>query len=267
MPNMTLASSSTPSPAVGPLLQYWRRARNLSQLALAHEADVSPRHVSFIETGRTRPSRDMLLRLADTLTIPLREQNALLLAGGFAPMFRESAFDAPDLSPVRNAIDAILARQEPHPAVVMNRYWDILSANHAAGTFFARVLDGRRPPADDNVLRLMFHPDGLRPAVVNWEEVAHSLVGRMHREAVGGVLDERGRELLEEILGYPDVPARFRTAEPDVALLPILPIKFRVGGEVVSYFSVVMVLGTAHDVTVQELRVECFFPAEAMKAR
>ena len=191
MVGMAHAHSHGQEPAaLGVLLQYWRRARNLSQLALAHEANVSPRHVCFLETGRAKPSRDMVLLLADTLAVPLRERNALLLAAGFAPMFRMSTLDDRELAPVRAAIDAILKQQEPYPAVVMNRHWDILANNAAATRFFGMLLDGRTPQGAGNILRLMFHPEGLRPFVENWEAVAQALVRRVHREAVGGALDE-----------------------------------------------------------------------------
>jgi transcriptional regulator with XRE-family HTH domain len=248
---------------IGPLLQYWRRARNMSQLALAHEAQVSPRHVCFIETGRARPSREMVLHLADALAVPLRERNALLLAAGFAPIFRESSLDDRDLRPVRMAIDAILQQQEPYPAVVMKRNWDIVTANAAASRFFALLVDGRTPAGAGNVLRMMFHPEGLKSAVENWEAVAQALVLRVQREALGGVLDEARRALLSEVLGYPDVPARFRAPDLASPLLPVLPMTFRHGAARFSYFSAVTVLGTPQDITLQELRIECFFPADA----
>jgi transcriptional regulator with XRE-family HTH domain len=247
---------------VGPLLQYWRKARNLSQLALAHEANVSPRHVCFLETGRARPSRDMVLHLADTLAVPLRERNALLLAAGFAPTFRASGLDDPDLAPVRRAVAAILRQQEPYPAVVMNRAWDITATNDAATRFFSLALNGRQPAGGGNVLRLMFDPDGLRPSVENWETVAHALIARVHREAVGGVLDDQGHRLLTELLAYPEVPKAWATPDPGRAL-PVLPISFRVNGTTFNYFSAITVLGTPQDITVQELRIESFFPMDA----
>ena len=152
----------------------------------------------------------MVLLLADALAVPLRDRNALLLAAGFAPMFRESALDDRDLAPVRTAIQAILNQQEPYPAVVINRHWDILANNGAATRFFGMLLDGRTPHGAGNILRLMFHPEGLRPFVDNWEAVAQALVHRVHREAVGGALDATGRALLAEVLDYPGVPARWR---------------------------------------------------------
>jgi transcriptional regulator with XRE-family HTH domain len=255
-------------PSIGPLLQYWRRSRNLSQLALAHEADVSPRHLCFIETGRAKPSRDMVLHLAETLAVPLRDRNALLLAAGFAPAFCESTLDDPDLAPVRAAIRAILHQQEPYPAVVMNRRWDIVETNRAASRFFGMLLGGRTPSGAGNVLRLMFHPEGLRPFIENWEAVAQALVRRVHREAIGGALDEAGRQLLSEILAYPGVPARWRSPGADLGapLVPVMPVSFRHNERGFHFFSAVTVLGTPQDVTLQELRIECFFPMDEATA-
>jgi transcriptional regulator with XRE-family HTH domain len=238
----------------------------MSQLALANEAAVSPRHVCFLETGRAKPSREMVLHLADTLSVPLRERNALLTAAGYAPIYSESSLDAPQLASVRAAIDAILAQQEPYPAVAMNRGWDIVATNEAAARFFGLLLGGRTPPDAGNVLRLMFHPDGLRPCVTNWEAVAPALVQRLHREAVGGVLDENARELLAEILNYPGVPSGWRTFDASVALLPVLPVSFRHGELRFDFFSAVTVLGTPQDVTLQELRIESFFPVDESTA-
>jgi transcriptional regulator with XRE-family HTH domain len=264
---MSRAQAPVPTTtAIGPLLQYWRKTRQMSQLALAIEAEISPRHLCFLETGRSKPSRDMVLHLAQALAVPLRERNALLLAAGFAPMFRESSLLDPDLAPVRRALDAILAQQEPYPAVVMNRNWDIVGGNTAATTFFAMLLGDRTLPGPANVLRLMFHPQGLRPAVVDWESTAEALVQRLHREAVGGVLDDTGRKLLAEILDYPHVPKRWRTPELGMPLVPVLPVRFRHDGQEFSYFSTVTVLGTPQDVTLQELRIECFFPSDAATA-
>jgi transcriptional regulator with XRE-family HTH domain len=254
-------------PAVGPLIQYWRKARNLSQLALSAEAEVSPRHLCFIETGRAAPSRDMVLLLAETLRVPLRERNALLLAAGFAPMFVESSLDDPSLAAVRSAVNAILRQQEPYPAVVMNRRWNVVETNNAAAQFFARALHGREPgDAASNVLRLMFHPDGLRPSVANWEAVGPSLIQRVHREAAGGVVDAETHALVEEVLGYTGVPKAWRLPDPRVALTPVLPVTFVVDGITFNYFSAVTVLGTALDITLQELRIESFFPCDEATA-
>jgi transcriptional regulator with XRE-family HTH domain len=248
---------------VGPLLQQWRKARRLSQLVLAAEAAVSIRHLCFIETGRARPSRAMVLKLAAVLDVPLRERNTLLLAAGFAPVYQESALDAPALAQVRGALDAILAQQEPYPAVVMDRDWNVRQTNAAATRFFGFLQAGHAaaPPGPPNVLRLMFHPDGVRPYVTNWLDVAEALVRRAGREAIGGVADERARRILDEVLSYPDVPAALGSLDATAPLLPVVPVHFARAGRRFEYFSTVTTLGTPQDVTLQELRIECFFPA------
>lgn len=248
--------------SVGPLLQFWRRARHLSQLALANEAEISPRHLCFVETGRARPSRDMVLRLADVLDVPLRSRNALLLAAGFAPVFAESDLDAPELAAVRGALDAILKQQEPYPAVVLDRRWDIVGTNRAADRFFGFLMEGQRAIDPPNVLRLMFHPEALRPFVVNWLEVGQALYRRAHREAVGGVPDAGLKRVLAEVASYPGVPETWRSSDPSSSLLPIVPVTFQRSGRTFHFFSTVTTLGTPQDVTVQEIRIECFFPVD-----
>jgi transcriptional regulator with XRE-family HTH domain len=164
---------------VGPLLRHWRAARRVSQLDLALDADVSSRHLSFVETGRAQPSREMVLRLAEALEVPLRERNALLLAAGYAPLYRETDLGAPEMVEARLAVEFILAKQEPYPAIVVDRHWNLLLANPSTHRFLALFLPG--PPAGPvNVMRLMFDPRGVRPFVENWEEVARHLVERLH---------------------------------------------------------------------------------------
>jgi transcriptional regulator with XRE-family HTH domain len=245
----------------GPLLVHWRQLRNKSQLTLATEASVSPRHLCFVETGRSHPSRDMVLTLARALEVPLREQNALLLAAGFAPLYRETPLDAPELATARKALDTILSHHEPFPAVVLNRHWNILRTNGAAQRFFAFLLDSK-PPVSSNVLRMVFDPEGLRPMISNWEPVAESLIHRVHREAIGGVPDSQTRLLLAQALAFPDVPRRFRTPDLETPLSPIVPIGFAKGELTFEYFSTVTTLGTPQDVTLQEIRIECFFPMD-----
>ena len=214
------------TPSAGALLQSWRKARQLSQLALAARAEVSSRHLSFVETGRARPSREMVLRLAGALDVPLRDRNALLLTAGFAPVYAESRMEAPALAAVRGALEAILRQQEPFPALVMNRSWDILAQNEAASRFYRFLLGERAAAGRANVLRLMFHPEAVRPFVTNWEAVAQSLVQRAHRESLGGVPDVRTQELLAELLTYPGVAAAWRRSDPGAPLLPVLPVTF-----------------------------------------
>ena len=249
---------------IGPLLKHWRTARRLSQLALAAEAAVSTRHLCFIETGRAKPSRAMVLKLADVLDVPLRERNTLLLSAGFSPEYPESHLDAPALAAVRDALETILAQQEPFPALVMDRGWDIRHTNLAARRFFAFLQDGRRAtaPGPANVLRRMFHPDGVRRYVTNWPEVAEALVRRARREAIGGVTDERAQRILDEVLDYPEVPASLRSLDATAPLLPIVPIRYARGDRRFDFFSTVTTLGTPQDVTLQELRIECFFPMD-----
>lgn len=265
---MTAPSHATLNPPpIGTLFRYWRTERKLSQLALAVEADVSPRHICFLETGRARPSREMVLHLAEALAVPLRERNILLLAAGFAPVYLESDLDAPELAPARTALDAMLRQQEPFPAVVMNRRWDILLANQAAARFFALFLGDDRESQPANVVRLVFSPAGLRPWIVNWEEVAEALIGRVHREAVGGVVDEATTTLLREILASPGVPERWRKPHLAAPIAPLIPVIFRQGERTFRYFSTVTTLGTPQDVTLQEIRVESFFPLDEETTR
>ncbi len=260
---MTSAEPASTANTIGSLLKYWRTARSLSQLALAHEAEVSPRHICFLETGRAHPSREMVMLLGSVLAVPLRERNSMLLAAGFAPVYGETTLDAPELGAVRKALFAILRQQEPFPAVVMNRHWDIVHANDAARAFFGMLLGERAPAQAPNVVRSMFDPDGLRPYVENWEAVAETLVQRIHREAVGGVTDAATARVLAEALAFPGVPTRLRQLDLTRPSVPVVPICFRKGAQAFNFFSTVTTLGTPQDVTLQELRIECFFPADA----
>lgn len=255
------------SEGIGPLIRQWRRVRGKSQLDLALDANVSPRHVSFLETGRSRPSRAMVLALARTLDVPNRERNTLLVAAGFAPLYRESDWDAPELESARRAFELILEHQEPYPAVVLNRSWDVMRSNRAANRLFGMLL-GEPSSASEpsNIIRLLFDPSGLRPLVSNWEEVAETLIQRVHREAVGGVLDARTGHVLSEALACPGVPKAWSLPEPERPLTPLIPIHFRKGSLSLRYFSAVTTLGTAQDITLQELRVEAFFPADSETA-
>jgi transcriptional regulator with XRE-family HTH domain len=251
------------APPVGRLLRHWRQLRRKSQLALALAADVSPRHLGFIEIGRARPSREMVLILANALDVPLRDRNALLLAAGYAPMYRETGLADQEVAQARRALDSILRQQEPYPAIVMDRHWNLMLTNSAAPRFFELFIDLAGEPAPANVLKLMFDPGKLRPFLANWEEVAEALIQRIHREAVGGVVDEATARLLETLLAYPGVPRRWRVPDLNVSLTPILPLEFRKSDLTMRYFSTVTTLGTPQDITLQEIRIECFFPADA----
>jgi len=246
--------------AVGRLIQQWRRARSKSQLALSLQAGISARHLGFVELGRANPSREMVLLLAGALDVPLRERNALLLAAGYAPVYRESELSAPDMEHAQKALALILEHQEPYPAVVMDRHWNMLTSNAAAVRFFGQLIDlpGAGPV---NIVRLMFDPTGLRPYVANWEAVAQSLIERVHREALGGLRDEATGALLEEVFAYPDVPRAWHAPNMLTLPKPYLAVEFRKGDLAMDFFSTVTTLGTPFDVTLQELRIECFFPA------
>ena len=255
-----IAPSSNLSP-VGTLLRRWRDARGRSQLELALDMGVSQRHISFIESGRSSPSRALLLGLAKALDVPLRDRNTLLLAAGYAPMYAEPAWDAAEMCAVHHALERMLRQHEPYPALVLDRHWNVLMTNEAAPRLFGRMVDLSRYPKPRNLLRLMFDPNGLRPFVANWDAVAASLFQRIHREAVGGVLDDATRALIDELLAFPGVTLDWRVAELS-STSPVVPIRFVEDGRTTSWFSMVSTVGTPQAVSAQELRVECMFPAD-----
>jgi transcriptional regulator with XRE-family HTH domain len=253
-----------PGATVGALLRHWRTARRLSQLELALEADVSSRHLSYVETGRSQPSREMVLLLADALEIPLRERNALLVAAGYAPRYFETGLAAPEMAQVRNAIDLILRHQEPYPAFVLDRHWEIRMANQAAPRC-TRFLLGAEP-TESNMMRLVLHSNGLRPMMVNWEETAGDLIRHLHNQIAASPSDERAKGLLAEVLAYPGVPARWRTREIGAPTTPLLTTIFRKGDVELRFFSTFTTFGTPYDVALEELRIECSFPADESTA-
>ena len=254
---------------LGPLLRYWRDLRGISQLDLSFNAGVSPRHISFIESGRSVPSRQMLMDLAQTLDIPLRERNALLLAAGYAPMYADTAWNAQEMQSVTKALQRMLRQHEPFPALVMDRYWNVLMTNDAAPRFFNCFIDmaARRGPR--NLLHLVFDPDGLRPFIADWESVSASLIQRVFRESVGRVIDDSTRDLLAALRAYPEVSTPLNASrQPDSdsardgAAMPVIPIGFVKDGHVLNYYSMVASVGTPHSVAAQELRIECMLPAD-----
>jgi transcriptional regulator with XRE-family HTH domain len=249
------------APELGDVLRYWRRVRSKSQLDLASEARTTPRYVSFVETGRARPSRDMVLRLAGALDIPLRERNGLLLAAGYAPVYPHRSLEAPELERVSAALTAMLRHHEPLPAVVMDRRWDLVRANDGAARLFGRLFGSTPMPDPANVLRLIIEPGPVRDSVENWHEVVPALLDRARREAVGGVLDVVTAELVADLRSLPDVAA-LRREPAVVAPVPVIDLRFRVGDDTLRFFSVVSTIGTPIDVTAQELRVEAFFPGD-----
>ena len=242
----------------GLLLKEWRRVRRKSQLTVALEADISPRHLSFVESGRSVPSRDMVQRLTETLDVPLRERNALLVAAGYAPLYPEGALESSELNQVRRALNRLLEHQEPYPAVLLDRQWNLVQTNRAAPRLFAHFVE--LAPGPTNLLRAMFDPAGIRPWIANWEVVAQTLVQRVFREAVGGVPDQGVLSLLEELRAYPGTPPPAPLAAPGE--LPFFPVEFRKGALRLSFFSMVTTVGAPLDVTAQELRIEAFFPTD-----
>ena len=244
-------------PLLGELLRYWRQERGKSQLDLSLDTGISQRHLSFVESGRSTPSRDFLSIVSDALNIPLRERNVLLLASGFAPQFSEQLIDAEQMAIVMRAIDQMLRQHEPHPALVLDRYWNVIRTNEAAPRFFGSFVDLEKRPKPRNLLDLMFDPTGMRPFVEEWEKVAGGLLQRVRREAVGQVLDAKLQELLKRLRQYPGVAG---LKSPFAPQSPVLPITFRRGDERFSYFSLITTVGTPQCITAQELRVECMFP-------
>jgi transcriptional regulator with XRE-family HTH domain len=248
---------------LGDLLRYWRRTRGTSQLELASAAATTPRYVSFVETGRARPTRQMVVRLARALDVPLRERNGLLLAAGFAPSYPNGELE--ELEPVRAALTAMLDRHEPFPAVVLDRGWNVLRANAGATRLFGGLLAPEPMPEPANVLRLMIEPGPVRDAVANWAEVVPALLERARREAVGGVLDMATADLVGELRARPEVAAVVTTEHSPAP--PVLEVRFRFGGKEFGFFSVVSTVGTPIDVTAQELRLEAFFPNDEATRR
>lgn len=252
-------------PRVGDLLREWRRRRRLSQLDLATDAEVSARHLSFVETGRARPSRELVLHLAEHLEVPLRERNSLLLAAGYAPSYRQRTLDDDELEPVRAALDKIVRGHEPYPAVVVDRRWDLVTANQPARSLLATAVSPAllAPPA--NALRLTLHPDGLAPHIENLTEYAAHLVARLDRQAAAAGDDDLAA-LARELRRYPGVPPA-SVDHGDAAQRLFTTLVLRIDdGPRLSFFSTIATFGTALDVTVAELAIEQFFPADRATA-
>jgi transcriptional regulator with XRE-family HTH domain len=247
---------------LGELLRYWRQQRGKSQLDLSFDTGISQRHLSFVESGRSVPSRDLLLTVSDTLDIPLRERNALLLASGYAPMYSECDWDLPEMAVVTSAVMRMLQQHEPHPALVLDRYWNVVRTNEAAPRFFGSFIDLDAHPKPRNLLHLMFDPAGMRPFIADWEQVAAALLGRVHRECLGHVADEKTVMLLNSLARYPGV--KELSALPRTQS-PVVPITFTKGSEQYSYFSLITTVGTPQCISAQEMRIECMFPVETKK--
>jgi transcriptional regulator with XRE-family HTH domain len=272
-PSTETRSPRPPGSGFGRLLREWRQARGASQLELALTCGISQRHVSFLESGRARPSRGMALHLASTLAVPLHQQNVLLLAAGFAPAFKERPLDAPEMRQIRHALDHALKQQEPFPALVVDRVYNLRLANAAAGRLLAFLLDLDPAEATSalgegaNALLLLLRPDGLRPLIENWEEVVVWVVRRLRAEAILEGARTEADDLLQQVLGLPDVADLAHAPREEHDLPPTLVTRFRRGDTRLALFSMIATVGTPLDVSLQNLRVEFFFPADEATER
>jgi transcriptional regulator with XRE-family HTH domain len=255
--------------ALGRLLKEWRGRRGYSQLDLALAARTTQRHVSFIESGRAAPSREMILRIAATMELPLRQQNALLLAAGYAPAWGQRDLAAPDLAMVSSALDFMLAKHEPFPAFVVDRWWNLLRANRGALSlteFLAGPPSGQRAAEPVNLAIALMSPEGLRPFISNWEEVAHYFLRGVQADAQEDGTPET-LALLDRLNALPDVQALSESPPAATTHAPVLPIHVRRGDISLALFTTIATLGTPRDVTLQEVRIECFFPMDEVTDR
>ena len=238
----------------------------MSQMALALEAGISTRHLSYVETGRAAPGRAALQRLLDVLQTPLGERNAVFLAAGYAPPYGRVGLDAPELAAARAALERILEKHEPYPAVVVDRCWNTVMRNRGAERLLAFFPECAKldPP---NGMRLMLHPNGLRPFVRDWERLAAHLVLRLRREAASNPSDADLRAFVDDVLAYPGLPEPQQAAETDAPPPAFFTIDYRRGDLAISLFSTIATFGTAQDLGLQELRIECFFPADEATRR
>ena len=246
--------------SIGPLIKHWRERRRMSQLYLASEAEISSRHLSFIETGRATPSRAMVLRLAEYLDVPLRERNQLLTAAGFAPVFQERSLDDQSMQPARAAVEQVLKGQEPYPALAIDRYWNLVSANGAVAALIADADPSLlEPPV--NVLRLSLHPRGLASKIVNLGQWRGHLLERLERQ-ISLTADPQLIALRDELKRYPGGSGRDDAAESSIAI----PFVLSTAAGQLSFISTTLMFGTPIDITLSELAIELFFPADETTA-
>jgi transcriptional regulator with XRE-family HTH domain len=263
----TAAANPHQNHSFGMLLKQWRDQRGFSQLDLAVTSQVSQRHISFLESGRAKPSREMVLQLADVLEIPLRQQNLMLSAAGFAPIHAETDLSAPEMIPIRKALDFMLQQQEPYPAIVVDRYWNLLLTNDAATRLLTTFIDPTELHSHFyrdgriNLMRVMFDPRGLRPFIVNWQDFAEHLLQRLHREALVEGENEQSAAILNELMSYPDVTKIWQNSSRSAQNALLLTVHLKRDHLELQFFSTIATLGTPYDITLQELRIECLFPA------
>lgn len=263
MSTSVLESRSAPDSGFPSLLREWRQKRRLSQLDLALSSGVSQRHVSFLESGRANPSRNMILQLSETLDVPLRDRNAWLAAAGFAPLFRSRAMEDPQMGQVMSAVRMMLSAHEPFPAIALDRAWNVRMSNapfDMLGALLGQDLWERLGGGPRNLMRLFFHPQGIRPLVTNWSSVGPLIWRRAQREAeaLGG---QEMKAVLADLAPYQD--AELLWSASDAALVPVTAFNLKVGDQAISMFAIIATLGTAQDVTAEELRIETLYPADA----
>lgn len=242
-------------------LRRWRRHRGLSQLDLAGRTEISQRHLSFMELGRASPSRDMVMRLATALDVPLRQHNALLISAGFAPVWRQTDLAAPELGQIRSALDYMLAQQEPFPAVAVDRHWNLLRSNSGAVRLVEFLVGPLAPNTPINLADALVSPGVLRPYLLNWADVVRYFVRSVEADAAADGTPETAA-LHERLLAYEGVRAAVKAAPIEFAITPVLAMHFRKGNISLRLFTTIATLGTPQDITLQELRVECFFPMD-----
>ena len=262
------ASGSATASSVGRMLRQWRSERRISQLDLALQAEVSTRHLSFIETGRAKPSRQMVLLLSSALEVPLRERNTLLLAAGYAPAYRETALDDPQMADVRLALQMILRQHDPFGAVVVNRHWDVVMASDSWRRMMAALGAAQCPSVPlevvpvprPNIIRALLAPGPLRQSIRNWEQLARAIVARARRDAAR---DPVAEEVLRQAVADAGQPELWDDADLVSPQSLLIPVELEVGGTVLRLLSTISTLGTAQDITLQELHIESFHPADA----
>jgi transcriptional regulator with XRE-family HTH domain len=252
----------------GAILKQWRNHRSLSQLDLALTSQVSQRHISFLESGRSQPSQEMVLKLATVLEIPLRHQNIMLSVAGFAPIHAETDLSAPEMTSVSKAIGFILRQQEPYPAIVIDRYWNLLLANQGATRLLNTFIDPDKLQTlfcidgKINLMRVTFDPQGLRPFIANWEELAGCLLQRLYREANSSIESEQSALLFDDLISFPGVFDLWNSSSRSMQNDLILTTHLKKDDLELRFFATIATLGTPYDITLQEIRIECLFPAD-----
>lgn len=259
-----MTAAAVTGSSFGQLLKQWRSQRNFSQLDLSVVSNVSQRHISFLESGRSNPSRNMVLDLSTVLDIPLRQRNQLLTAAGFAAVYSELDLSDPEVAPIRRALEFTLRQQAPYPAFVMDRYWNQIMVNKGAESLLEWIIGKKKLPADigPNLVKLMLHPQGVKEHVQNWQIVATHLVHRVHREALTEGQELQSQSLFRDILTYPEVKGLWQSPMKENWQVPLMDTTFFKDNQRLSFFTTLTTLGTPHDITLQELRLECLFPAD-----